>query len=73
MSYQYLIKKLLDLTKNELNKLEIEIYFINNIDYNLWLKILSHASSVKTIRTPGKIFHILLKTVILILKLASPT
>jgi len=49
---EYKNKKLI--SKNELNKLEIEIYFINNIDYNLWLKILSHASSVKTIRTPGK-------------------
>jgi len=49
---EYKNKKLI--SKNELNKLEIEIYFINNIDYNLWLKILSHASSVKPIRTPGK-------------------
>ncbi len=38
----------------ELERLEVEIYFINSGEYQFWSKILSHTSSVKTLRTPGK-------------------
>ena len=39
---------------SELNDLQFEIYFIESNEYQLWSKILSHTSSVKTSRTPGK-------------------
>ncbi len=38
----------------ELEHLIPEIYFLPSNEYQVWSKILSHTSSVKTIRTPGK-------------------